>query len=76
MEVLADHRESLAEVAEPLSADERALGRMEDRVEFDDIAFDSAGHGADLADQPDPGCVPAQVDDEVDAHRDGGHDEG
>lgn len=61
MKIAADGRKSLAEVAEPLTADELSAGRMEDRVEFDDVAFDSAGHRADLIDPAYPGRISAQV---------------
>ncbi|WP_169252884.1 hypothetical protein [Brevibacterium sp. 'Marine'] len=75
MKIAADGRKSLAEVAEPLTADELSAGRMEDRVEFDDVAFDSAGHRADLIDPAYPGRISAQVDDDVEADCDRGNDE-
>lgn len=75
MKIAADGRKSLAEVAEPLTANELSSWRMEDRVEFDDVAFDSARHRADLIDSTHSGRIPAQVDDDIEADCDGGHDE-
>ena len=76
MEIFADGGESFAEVAEPLSTNQLSLRRMEDRVEFDDVAFDATGDGADLTDEAGPVRVTSQVDDDVDAHCHGGDDEG
>lgn len=59
MEILADGGESFAEVAEPLPANQLSLRRMEDRVEFDDVAFDATGDGTDLTDESGPVRVTA-----------------
>lgn len=76
VQVLADRCEPLPEVIEPLASDQLALGRMEYRVEFDDVPFDSAGHRPDLADEPGSVRVAAEMDDDIDAHSDGRDDEG
>ena len=75
MKIAADGRKSLAEVAEPLAADELSSWRMEDRIEFDDVAFDSSGHSADLVDSAHPGWITPQMNDDVEADGDRGHDE-